>query len=135
MLAAVIENGIVANVIVVESLDVISGLIDGEGAAIGDAWDGGQFIRPEPPPTTPIVPSRIPMLNAHLALIDADWMGQVITYINSIPGADGAKARAYLGQALTMERNHPLVLSITAAIGKTEDDVDQLFIQAGAMNV
>lgn len=48
MKAAVIENGVVVNVIRVESLDVIPGLVDGEGAKIGDLWDGQQFTTPAP---------------------------------------------------------------------------------------
>lgn len=50
MHAAVIENGVVVNLIVVDSLDALPDLIDGEGAAIGDLWDGTQFVKPEPPP-------------------------------------------------------------------------------------
>jgi hypothetical protein len=134
MLAAVIdEEEIVTNIIVVNSIDVLPGLIDGEGASIGDMWDGVSFTAP--PPTPPIVPDRIPMLNAHLVMIDAGWMDQVNAYINSIPGTNGAKVRAYLDKALTMERDHQLVKAIPAALGKTEADVDQLFILASTLNV
>lgn len=45
MRAAVIVGGAVANVIEVESLDVIPGLIDGEDASIGDLWDGEAFTK------------------------------------------------------------------------------------------
>jgi hypothetical protein len=48
MRAAIVENGVVANIIEVETLDVLPDLIDGEGAAIGDAWDGVAFTRPAP---------------------------------------------------------------------------------------
>jgi hypothetical protein len=84
---------------------------------------------------SPVVPERVPMLNAHLVLIDAGWMEGVQAYLDALPGPDGAKARAYFVQALTMERQHPLVLGIPAALGKTEADVDQLFTAAGALNV
>jgi hypothetical protein len=50
MRAAIIEDGVVTNVIVVDDLDVIPGLIDGEGAAIGDLWDGETFIKPDAAP-------------------------------------------------------------------------------------
>lgn len=43
MKAAVIENGVVVNLIVVDQL---GDLVDGEGAAIGDLWDGQQFTKP-----------------------------------------------------------------------------------------
>ena len=61
MKAAVIENGVVTNVIVVDSLD---GRINGEGADIGDLWDGQQFSKPEPPALTVADYERA--LDAHL---------------------------------------------------------------------
>ncbi|MES2349974.1 MAG: hypothetical protein V4641_20610 [Pseudomonadota bacterium] len=81
------------------------------------------------------VPQRIPMLNAHLVLIDAGWFDDVLAYLASIPGPDGQKARAYFDKALTMERNNPLVLGIPAALGKTDAEVDALFTAADALIV
>jgi hypothetical protein len=50
MIAAQINStGLVTNTIIVDSLNVIPGLIDGTGAAIGDTWDGSAFIHPTPP--------------------------------------------------------------------------------------
>ena len=56
MRAAVIENGKVTNIIVVESLDIFPNLIDAEGASIGDDWDGTEFIRAEQPIAPPEKP-------------------------------------------------------------------------------
>lgn len=64
MKAAVIESGVVANIIVVDSLDVLPGLVDAQGAAIGDLWDGTTFTKPEPP--TPTVADFESALDAHL---------------------------------------------------------------------
>jgi hypothetical protein len=52
MRAAQIENGIVVNVIEVESLDVFDGLVEAQNADIGDAWDGAQFIQRVEPSAT-----------------------------------------------------------------------------------
>ena len=52
MRAAVIQDGIVANIIVVDSLDVLPDLVDASDAEIGCSWDGAQFIKPY----TPAVP-------------------------------------------------------------------------------
>lgn len=89
------------------------------------------------PPVTPpvVVPEVVPMLNAKLAMIEADWMGDVTAYLDAIPGKDGELARTFFAEALTMRRDHPLVLGIPSAIGKTEAEVDALFIVAGAMAV
>ena len=46
MIAAVIDNGIVINRIVVDDLNVFPNLVDGENCAIGDLWDGQQFTKP-----------------------------------------------------------------------------------------
>jgi Phage tail assembly chaperone protein len=49
MKAHVIENGLVVNTILVESLDVLPNLISAEnGGAIGDRYENGQFVTPEP---------------------------------------------------------------------------------------
>ncbi|MEH6435775.1 hypothetical protein [Massilia sp. DD77] len=83
----------------------------------------------------PVVPDRIPMLNAHLVLIDEGWMPELRAFLDTMPGPEGEKARAYFDKALTMARDHDLVLAIPAVLGKTEAEVDQLFIKAGALNV
>lgn len=64
MKAAQLTNNIVTNVIVVDSLDVIPGLIDGTNANIGDTWDGTQFIKPAPP--LPTLEDYDAALTAHL---------------------------------------------------------------------
>ena len=49
MRAHVIENGVVVNTIEVESLDFMPNLVDGEkGGSVGDRYENGQFIKPEP---------------------------------------------------------------------------------------
>lgn len=92
-----------------------------------DIWDGKQFL-----PAPPVVPERVPMLSAHLELLAAGWMPLIDAVIDQMPEPDRSMARVWLDKALTMARNHPLVLSIPAAIGKTEAEVDALFIRAGA---
>ena len=49
MLAAQIEDGAVVNIILVGSLDALPGLIAGDGARIGDLWDGIKFTSPPAP--------------------------------------------------------------------------------------
>lgn len=94
-----------------------------------DIWDGKQFN-----PAPPVVPERVPMLSAHLELLAAGWMPAIDAVIDAMPEPDRSMARVWLDRALTMARNHPLVQAIPAAIGKTEAEVDALFIRAGARN-
>lgn len=83
----------------------------------------------------PVTPDRVPMLNAHLELIEAGWMPGVEAFIEGMPEPNRSLARAYFVQALTMARDNDLVKAIPAALGKTETEVDQLFIRAGARDV
>jgi len=82
--AAVIENGVVTNIIVVESLDCLPGLclIDAQGADIGDEWDGVQFIRPVPAPATLFSESEVEQLRREIVelkeVIDIMLGGQAI---------------------------------------------------------
>jgi len=132
MRAAQINNdGVVVNFVLVGGFD--AQFIDPAGADIGWRWNGERFVQPaleiEP---GPMVPARVPMLNAHLELIEAGWMPAVDAFIEAMPEPDRSLAQAWLAQALTMARDHPLVLAIPAALGKTETEVDELFIRAGA---
>lgn len=65
MRAHVIENGKIANTIEVDSLDFLPGLIDADqGGAIGDLWDGEQFITPAA--SAPTVKEYTDAVQAHL---------------------------------------------------------------------
>lgn len=138
MRCAVIEEGVVVNVVVVSDLEAMPGvlLVPAEDAGnVGDQWDGEKFVPPANT-TAPssIVPQRVPMLNAHLVLIQAGWMPAVEGFIDAMAEPQRSLVRAYLTQSLTMARDHEMVLAIPAALGKTEAEVDQLFIIAGAMD-
>ena len=94
----------------------------------------GVELAPKPPAPPPTVPQRVPMLNAVLVLIDADWWEPLNAHIETLPAKERLIARAYLDRAQTMARDNALVLSIPAVLGKTEAEVDELFILAGALN-
>jgi len=111
-------------------------------AAQGANWRGYRAnaarngVEPAPAvPPTPAVPPRVPMLNAHLVMIEAGWYEPLLAYIDTLPAKDRLLALAWLNKSPTMVRDHSLVQSIPAALGKTEAEVDQLFIDAGALNV
>jgi hypothetical protein len=71
MRAHVIENGVVTNTIVVDSLDVFPNLIDADiGGTIGDLWDGTSFSKP--PKDIPAEETKIRALRNNL-LKDSDW--------------------------------------------------------------
>jgi hypothetical protein len=52
MKAAVIENGVVTNIVLVNSLSDLPNLVDASVANVGDLWDGVSFTaQPKPPKT------------------------------------------------------------------------------------
>ena len=102
--------------------------------AVVGAATTGVFVPPTPAQIPATVPQSISMLDARLTMIGAGWMAGVKSYLAAIPGIDGEQAREYFEYALTMRRDHPLVRGIPAALGKTEAEVDALFIAAGALN-
>ncbi len=53
MRAHVIENGVVVNTIEVESLDFMPGLVEATEGSIGDTYENGEFIKPQPPQPSP----------------------------------------------------------------------------------
>jgi len=77
MQAHIIENGIVVNTIVVDSLNFMPGLIEAPaGTGIGWSYVNGQFVdnRPQPEVVTPPAPTKeelLAQLNALAAQIQA----------------------------------------------------------------
>jgi hypothetical protein len=127
MRAAVIENGIVTNIIEVESLDFLPGLVDATGANIGDAWDGTAFHA-----ATPVVkvPEVVSMRQARRALLDAGLLANVESAFAGLTGAAGDAARIDWNYATEVRRDSSLVASMSAALGITSAQLDALFVQA-----
>jgi hypothetical protein len=72
MKAHIIENGVVVNTIVVESLDLLPNLIDAElGGSIGDLYDGTTFTKPAPVVIEPTPAPTKEQLMAELTALTA----------------------------------------------------------------
>ena len=130
MRAAVIENGVVANIILVGSLEFAPGLIDAAGAAIGDTWDGAAFMRPTMPDE---VPQSVTMRQARLALLGAGVLATVNAAIAAMPDDLGEAARIEWEYARDVLRESPLIAGLMPALGMTEQQIDQLFMTASAL--
>jgi hypothetical protein len=98
MRAAIInEASLVTNVIEVsdDRLDVLPGLIEGTGAAIGDTWDGQQFLKPPPQ-----VPDLAAAKSALVLGIDAN----VDAIYRAVVGDRSDEYQAAREQALTYQQ-------------------------------
>ena len=133
MRAHVIENGVVANTIEVESLDFMPGLINGEVGSIGWLWDGTALT---PPPTMPVpVPSEVSNAQAREALIRS---GISIASVNAALAAipDPVEREVAVTQweyRATIRRDAELVTSMAGAMNLTPAQVDDLFRLAATL--
>lgn len=131
---AQIESGQIVNVIEAERADIWEGVLlvpDPDGlAVIGGSWsEEGGFVAP--PETEPeiIVPQSVTPLQARRALRQAGIKAEVDAYVATLD-EEAQEAWEY---ALAIERNNPIVVGAGAALGMTEQQIDDLFILAATL--
>jgi hypothetical protein len=136
MQAAVIEDGKVVNLIEIERLDLIPGLVcvDAGDGQIGDRWDGSAFVKPAPPVPQVYVPESIAMWQARQILIEDDLLDTINAILASIPDERARKlAQAKFEYSSTVRRDDALVKQVIPKLGKSEADIDQMFIRGAAL--
>lgn len=96
MRAAIIEGGIVRNIIEAAHLGVLPGvdLIDAAGAAIGDTWDGAHFTRPPPPPET------AEQLRARFKASRAVLVDAIVVSVDGMPFDGDETSQNRMGRAI-----------------------------------
>lgn len=126
---AVIDNGIVENIIVADEGFTIDGktLVPADGAAIGDTWDGSMFIKPPAPPE--VFPD-LTMRQFRLALIAAGLDEAVEAALVAMPGTAGKMARAEYEYASTVVRDNSLVSGLSGSLGLTEEQINTMWRSA-----
>jgi hypothetical protein len=128
MRAAIIENGVVANIIEAESLGVFPGLVDATGADIGDLWNGSAFTKPAPLP--PVVPTSVSRFQALAALSNAGLLTQAQ---NIVAASTDPLVPLAWDNAQTFDRNSATVAALGPALGLTDAQIDSLFIAASTI--
>jgi len=124
MKAHVIENGLVVNTIVVDSLDFLPNLVSAEdGGAIGDRYENGQFVTPQ---AVIVAPTSVTMRQGRLALLQAGLLTQVQSAIDAQSDAEKIEWE----YAQTIDRGSPLVAALAAALSLDDAALDALFINA-----
>lgn len=133
---AKIENGLVVDVYEADGdwpladvpvVEIPNGLPVGPGSAYVD----GAFITPTQSPAGP--PSVVDMAQARLALLQSGLYGTVQAAVAAMPGAAGDAARIEWEFRATVRRDSPLVASLSAALGLTSQQLDDLFTLAGTL--
>lgn len=130
---AVIENGLVVNVIVAEAdFASASGAIAcNDGVTIGDKWDGVNFIPAPPEPVKP--PQSVTMRQARLALLQAGKLSAVNAAISTMSGVQGEAARIEWEFSNEVQRSQPLVAALAPVLDMDSSQLDQLFIAASKL--
>ena len=132
MRAHIINNGVIANTIEVDSLDAIPGLIDADiGGGIGDSLIDGVIV---PKPADPVpVPASVTMRQARLALLGAGKLADVNTAIASLPEPTKSAATIEWEYSGEVFRNKALVQTLGPMLGLTDAQLDSLFIAAATL--
>ena len=94
----------------------------------GDHWE----IVPGEVPSDP-VPVVVTMRQARLALLGAGLLAQVNTAVANMPGAEGDAARIEWGYTQEVRRDSPLVAGLSAALGLTDETLDNLYKVAAGL--
>lgn len=122
----IIDNGIVTNRTMAESAIGANWVAD-ESAQIGYLYVDGVFVPPpEPAPTIPQVVSRAQFI---LALLQIELLDEVEA---AIAAADRATQINYR-ERLEFERGFPLIATMAAVLGKTNAEIDGLFVLAATL--
>jgi hypothetical protein len=137
----IIEEGRVVNTVVVDSLDDASMIfpdavvLDASltPGSVGDIYDEqtGTLTRPAAAPVA--VPEAVTMRQARLALLAAGKLETVQTTIAGLTGEVGDRARIEWEFSSEVRRRQPLVIDLMPALGLTEQQLDELFIQAATL--
>ena len=94
----------------------------------GDHWE----IVPGEVPSDP-VPKVVSMRQARLALLGAGLLAQVNTAVANMPGAEGDAARIEWEYAQEVRLDSPLVAGLSAALGLTDETLDNLYKVAAGL--
>ena len=88
---------------------------------------------PEYVPVVVAVPEVVTMRQARLALLGAGLLAQVNTAVANMPGAEGDAARIEWEYAQEVRRDSPLVAGLSAALGLTDETLDNLYKVAAGL--
>lgn len=129
MIAALIENGVVVNVLEVKDLNVIPGLVELTEGGIGWSYADGTFTPPAEPDPVVVVPAQVSQRQIRQALTATGLRAGVEAAV----AAGSQDLKDWWEYANPVERQHPMVIGMAAGLGVTDQQLDDLFILAGSL--
>lgn len=122
---ATIENNKIVNIAVSDEALESNWILLEDGFGIGDNYVNGVFSKE----ILPIeVPQAITPLQAKLQLYELDLLDEVDTLV-----ATDRKVQLYWEYALDIKRNHEVLLFMATQLGLTDEQLDDMFIQASKL--
>lgn len=111
------------------------GFIDApDWVVCGYLYDGQNFAPPPPPPEP--VPQSVTRAQGKAALIQAGLWSAVVSYVEGIADpTEKALAEVALNDTLEWQRSSPFLNSAAAALGLTDEQLDDLFRQAATIQL
>jgi len=134
MKAAIIRDSIVINIAKIDDVSFAEsqGWIVSDTARIGDLYENGEFITPEPEPTP--VPSSISRRQAKQQLAIDGFLSSVQPAIDAIEDpAQQQFIQIYWDDATTFERDNKELVSLAEALGLSSEQLDEMFIKASRL--
>ena len=104
--------------------DIYRRAIEGEFGAVAE------YVEPVVPV---VIPIKVTMRQARLALLQVGLLGSVQTSIDAMTGPEGDAARIEWEYAQELRRDHPLTQTLSGSLGLSSAQLDQLFITASAL--
>ena len=110
------------------SAEIQAEMLAGEVAGkIIEADSTGFPVLVDPPQVPVPVPSVVSARQAKLALLDAGLFDDIETYIGTLDGVEGKRAKIAWDCASTFRRDDQLLNAVAEVKGLTAGDIDQLF--------
>lgn len=85
------------------------------------------------PTAEPVVPERVTMRQARLALLGAGLLDEVEAALSALEGAAGQAARIEWEYSQEVWRNKPFVQQVASSLGMSGAQLDQMFITAAGI--
>lgn len=96
----------------------------------GDKLINGVWTTPVP---VIVVPQEITMRQARLVLLEHGLLASVQPAIDSLPEPNKTKAQIEWDYSNALQRNNAFVSTLGTALGLSEQDIDNLFIEGATM--
>lgn len=103
------------------------------GVYINQQREGQEFVESAELWKPITVPVSVTMRQARLALLQAAKLTLVTQAIQQMQGIEGEQARIEWEYSNEVRRNQPLTIALAQAIGMTEGEMDNLFIEASKL--